>query len=690
MLGEIANARQIFERWMSFHPNDQAWLSYIKLEVRHGQIERARALYERFTVDHLTLDAYLKWAKFETRYGTMALARGVYERAQEELAEEERSDERFYIAFAHFEERNKEYERARCIYQYALDHLPKARARDLYDKYVAFEKSFGDKEGVELVILSKKRFQYEEEIKSSAAVTGTGAAYNYDIWFDYLRLEQDRLESVQTSLNPAVNTAANVSVQCARIRELFERAVANVPLVLTEKKYFKRYIYLWINWLLFEELTMRDVARTREIFLKLLGPDLIPHATFSFAKLWLQYAHFEIRQGELDRARMKLGEGLGRVQNPRTKAKLFKGYLELELHLGALDRVRKLYEKSIEFSPSTSDTWIEFASFEQRLGEGPRARAIFELAVAQQALDQPERVWKSYIELEAASGEVAHVRALYTRLLEKTKHVKVWIAHAQFEVQHKALDRARDIFAKGEEHFKATMQRIVEEEASSAGPAGMGVGMGVHASPLLLQIKEERLLLLQSWRDLERTYGDATTLAAINAKLPQQLKKRRAVYVSGVDGEATGGAGYEEVRRAHRAHRHCQARVRCGHSSTIASSCFLTYASAPLLFVCFASRHQYYDYVYPEESAKAAAAGGTKFMEMAKNWKRQQEMKQAAEQARLEAEVAAEEKQIEEQRNQEEIDIENMEEEGEGEGEGASSAAAASSSEPGGMQSMEQ
>lgn len=306
------------------------------------------------------------------------------------------------------------------------------------------------------------------------------------------------------------------------------------------------------------------MARTREIYLKLLGTDLIPHHTFSFAKLWLQYAHFEIRQGALDRARLKLGEGLGRVQNPRTKAKLFKGYLELELHLGALDRVRKLYEKSLEFAPSASETWIDFAAFENRLGEGARARAIFELAVSQAALDQPERVWKSYIEMESNSGETDQVRGLYTRLLEKTKHVKVWISFAQFESQQKKLEAARAIFARGEEFFKASQQRIVEEEASNVGAQAIGA----HASPVLLQLKEERLLLLQSWRDFERTFGDSSSLAAVNQKLPQQLKKRRAVYV---DGEVAG-------------------------------------------------QEEYFDYVYPEESAKNAAAGGTKFMEMAKMW----------------------------------------------------------------------
>ena len=423
MLGEPSNARAIFERWMTFQPNEQAWLSYIKFEIRNKNIPGARALYARFTIAHTSVDAYLKWAKFETRYGSVAAARKVYEDAQEELPPDLKSDEQYFIAFAHFEERNKEYDRARALYQYALDNLPKHRARELYEKYVQFEKSFGDKEGVELVILSKKRFQYEEELATSAQA-GTGAAHNYDVWFDYLRLEQDRLESITASVNDAVNNPANLAAQRGKVRELFERAVAAVPLV-TEKKYWKRYIYIWINWLLFEEINMKDMQRTRDLYTTLLSDKLIPHAKFSFAKLWIGYAHFEIRQGKLEAARTMLGQGLGRVQNPRTKAKLFKGYLEFELHLGALDRVRTLYTKLVEFSPSTSESWIAFAQFEARLAETARARTLYEVAVSQTTLDQPERVWKSYIEFETSAGEVDHVRALYQRLLERTKHVKV-------------------------------------------------------------------------------------------------------------------------------------------------------------------------------------------------------------------------------------------------------------------------
>lgn len=58
--------------------------------------------------------------------------------------------------------------------------------------------------------------------------------HNYDAWFDYLRLVESDADS-------------------DTIREVYERAIANVP-PIQEKRHWKRYIYLWINYALYEEL----------------------------------------------------------------------------------------------------------------------------------------------------------------------------------------------------------------------------------------------------------------------------------------------------------------------------------------------------------------------------------------------------------------------------------------------------
>jgi len=41
--------------------------------------------------------------------------------------------------------------------RYALDHIPKNQAASLYARFVTFEKQHGDREGIEDVVVSKRR-----------------------------------------------------------------------------------------------------------------------------------------------------------------------------------------------------------------------------------------------------------------------------------------------------------------------------------------------------------------------------------------------------------------------------------------------------------------------------------------------------------------------------------------------------
>ena len=50
---------------------------------------------------------------------------------------------------------------------------------------------------------------------------------------------------------------------------------------------------------------------------------MIPHRKFSFSKVWLMYAHFEIRQGNLPQARKILGTALGKAP----KNKIYRQYI---------------------------------------------------------------------------------------------------------------------------------------------------------------------------------------------------------------------------------------------------------------------------------------------------------------------------------------------------------------------------
>jgi crooked neck len=65
LLGNIAGARQVFERWMAWEPDEKAWSAYIKMEARYQEHDRASQLYERMIACHPDPKNWIKWAKFE-------------------------------------------------------------------------------------------------------------------------------------------------------------------------------------------------------------------------------------------------------------------------------------------------------------------------------------------------------------------------------------------------------------------------------------------------------------------------------------------------------------------------------------------------------------------------------------------------------------------------------------------------
>ncbi|VDK46769.1 unnamed protein product [Anisakis simplex] len=477
LIGNIPGARQVFERWMEWEPPEQAWQTYINFELRYKETDRARAVWQKFLHVHgHEVKLWIKYAKFEERHGYFENARAVYERGVEYFGEDN-MDEWLLISFAQFEERQKEHERARVIYRYGLDHLPAEKTAEIFKFYTIHEKKYGERTDIENVIVSKRRHQYEKQIAENA--------YNFDAWFDYIRL----LQTEKTDRE--------------EMEDVFERAIANVP-PQAEKRYWRRYIYLWINYVLYEELEMEDEERTRSIYKTCLR--IIPHSKFTFSKIWIMFAQFEIRQLQLQSARKILGQAIGIC--PREK--LFRSYIDMELQLREFDRCRILYGKFLEYSPENTSTWIKFAELETLLGDVDRARAIFGLAVQQSALDMPEVLWKAYIDFEINQEEYDRARQLYENLLERTTHIKVWISMAEFELHRGDVDAARRIY----------------------GRANQALRNGE---------KEERVMLLEAWMAFEQEHGDGKSAEKVTKLMPKKVKKRRQMQTEdGVD------AGWEE------------------------------------------------------------------------------------------------------------------------------------------------
>ena len=88
------------------------------------------------------------------------------------------------------------------------------------------------------MILEKRRKHYLEKIAKSPL--------NYDDWFDLINLEL----STGIILN---------------IRETFEKAILNIP-PTPEKRFWRRYIYLWYNYSIFEEIDANDSAKAELVY----------------------------------------------------------------------------------------------------------------------------------------------------------------------------------------------------------------------------------------------------------------------------------------------------------------------------------------------------------------------------------------------------------------------------------------
>ncbi|GBE81396.1 Pre-mRNA-splicing factor CLF1 [Sparassis crispa] len=509
LLQNVPGARQVFERWMQWEPDDKAWQAYIKMETRYHELDRASTIYERWIAVRPEPRNWVKWAKFEEERANLSKAREVFQTALEFFGDSEEEVEKaqaVFGAFAKMETRLKEYERARVIYKYALARIPRSKSAALYAAYTKFEKQHGSRSTLEATVLGKRRIQYEDEISQDG--------HSYDAWFDYIRLEENALQEARDEGSPDEEIAGAI----ARVREVHERAVAHIP-PGGQKRHWRRYIFLWLNYALFEEIETKDYDRARQVLETAIR--VVPHKQFTFAKLWIMFAKFEVRRLNLDAARKIMGTAIGMCP----KEALFKGYIQLELDLREFDRVRTLYEKYIEFDPSNSSAWVKYAELEAQLEDFERTRAIFELGVSQMPLAMPEVLWKAYIDFETEEGNREKARALFERLIAQSGHWKVWVTYAEFEAA--AIPVARALREEKEDEDEE--EELVEGDIDLARQVFERGYKDLRRQGL----KSERAALLEVWKTFEEKNGTPEDVEKVVNMLPVVSRRRMADAESG-------------------------------------------------------------------------------------------------------------------------------------------------------------
>ncbi|GAB64701.1 splicing factor [Plasmodium cynomolgi strain B] len=472
ILNNFVNCRNIYERWVKWKIDETAFLCYINFEERCREIEKCRNIFERLIVTLPKMECFYRFIKFERKYKNVDRARACFEKCIE-LLPPSFLDEHFYVHFCNFEEENNEYERCRKIYIEALKILPKNKSEFLYKSFLQFQKKYADKDELDETLMIKERITYEEEIKKNPS--------DYDTWFNYIKLEESNINLVNKD-------------KCVyRIRELYERAISVIPPV-ENKKFWKRYIYLWINYAIFEELHAENVQRARDVYRNALK--ILKKQNFTFKKIYLLYANFEIRQMDIPKVRSIFNRAIENVK----KEEIFEEYCEMELRLGNIKECRDIYAKYVEAFPFSSKAWISMINFELSLDEVERARQIAEIAIHLDDMKLPELIWKNYIDLEINLQEYENAKKLYERLLNITQHYKVYKSYAEFQyIYFDDIAKCREILENGIEFCKKS------------------------------ELVNERCILLNFLYEIEKDYGDKDVIDKTQKRLPKKVKKRKII-----------------------------------------------------------------------------------------------------------------------------------------------------------------
>lgn len=425
-------------------PTQKSFLKWAKFEERHGQIARARATYEKASVElpkrELTAPFFIAFAKFEERRKQIARARAIYQFAI--AAEKKKEKQR---TTNHASSRNKRYklqpsedstndaqdenegkgkdkdkdkdndepseDRETDVDVDDLDNEgntaeaeaeAEADAQLLDQAYTAFEKQHGNAAALDAMIVNKRRLQLEDVLKDNV--------YDYDAWFELIQLEE------------------RASSPASVIRTTYERAVTQAPVVET-KAAWSRYIYLWLLYAAWTELNSDEdendgdknnnneqnpqsnpeskqrLQKAIEIYRRCVATVPYNHARFSFAKLWLQYAHAHVRCGDLAAARQVFGTALGVLPN---KHRLYEEYTQLECAVGEIERARDIFRIWLVRHPSYARAFILLSDLELRLGENARALAVLELGTVAVVSSYSNASLSSHIDVDPANNEAAN------------------------------------------------------------------------------------------------------------------------------------------------------------------------------------------------------------------------------------------------------------------------------------------
>jgi crooked neck len=507
-LKNYSMVRKIFDRWLSWKPDNSAWDAYINFEIRYNEVENARNIFIKYVRHSSGPQTWLKWVDFEIdQANNIGNIRYVFELAANTLISSHQPVTDIITKWTNWEVSLQEYERARAIYQLLIEEetqikLLKQERTAVYNSFTEFEKVYGDKSTIESSVVVKRKLEYELTLESDL--------YDYDTWWSYINLLQQTQQQMSN--------------------EKFEAAVANVPKDLNKTIAWRRYVFIWIRYCFWEEFTNKNIATARELWGRCV--DVISKTTFTFAKVWIEFAKFEIRNNSSDQllaSRKLLGLAIGKTSKNGPKPKLFKYYIELETRLGEWNRVRKLYERWLELLIVNQMPWtptlIEYVQFENSISEPERCVSLYEFGISLQeelGMNDIAQLWYSYIDYNNQEMNYNQSRELYKRVIKSIDSVTSWINYAIFESSIPTEEQLNE-FNQSEQD---ELQVEVTDEHREATRKVFKDALKYYQQK---KLNDERVLILEAWLEYERVNGNDQSQQEVERLKPTITKTTKLV-----------------------------------------------------------------------------------------------------------------------------------------------------------------
>lgn len=506
-LSNFKSVREVFERWLTWKPIRSAWEAYASFEERYREFSNARDVYKRYISEYNDAEAWSKWIVFELNLSLeeaehVAMIRGVFEAGADSLIMNSKNSDDIQVSYfmtrwIQWESSLGENERSKAIYSKLLEgnYLLKTQKMTLVREAKLFN-GLNGKSGEVGELFTRRRLQYVQNVTQDPC--------DYDSWWAMAKLEDS-------------SNAITV----------LQKAIAKIPKESTKLTHWRRFVFLWINLALRLEYDIEDLKLAREIWQNAL--DCIPHDRFTFGKLWIMYAEFEIRTGKrLDDARKILGRAIGQGCQAKPKRKIFEYYISLETRLGEYDRVRKIFDKWLEMSIldikstrtlSSIQVLSKYIQFEKSLDESDRCIELFKLGMSDLISDH-KTVLSDYVDFLKEEFRYTEARQALRDEITNNDKPSVWIRLALFEssiLSPAQIEQLEDLETEQanfelDDHHVARTRSVYDEGFNHYKKENKG---------------KEAVEILDSWKEYETSHGSDEIIARIDAKMPKLVNKRR-------------------------------------------------------------------------------------------------------------------------------------------------------------------